>query len=586
MKTRSCVWVLVAALLLSLLGTSGFSVVADEQETSVVPEIHYFSQPVKEDYADCLGIGEAQLAQLKTMIFEAAIGFEAFCDISSFQIPLTSRTNEVLSDIVYKNDPEVFHIQEISFTYRVSGQKEIITQINFVAYKYEKDAYEKRLAACRRAADELLDGIVDSDLTDVQKALLLHDRLAVLCAYDYASCLTGNVPEQRYTIYGALVEQKAVCEGYAQAYKHLIDQVGIENYLCTSLALGHVWNILKIDGTLYHVDVTWDDPVEDITGRVSHRNFLRSSSGMYQTGHNAGDYDTTPRDETYDNAFWQESNTAFQLVDGAVYFIDNNKEMLRKWVGDNIEDVCSVKDTWFAGESGIWPGNYARLGSDASYLYYSLSNGVYQYDPATGKSALVFQPDLSGYEYFSIFGFAIVGNTFCCDVNNSPNFTADTKQEHQICYTYRQAKAVSLAVSKAPAKTVYRLGEALDTTGLHLTVTYDNGTTETVTTGFTASGYDASREGAQTVTVTYGAFTASYEVVVKAAEALPDVGDVDGDNAITSTDARLTLQIYAGKIGGEGMDLSFADVDHDGTITSTDARLILQYYAGKITVFP
>jgi lysophospholipase L1-like esterase len=63
-------------------------------------------------------------------------------------------------------------------------------------------------------------------------------------------------------------------------------------------------------------------------------------------------------------------------------------------------------------------------------------------------------------------------------------------------------------------------------------------------------------------------------------------GDVDEDEEITSTDARLTLQYYAGKITAEDLDLSVADVDGDGAITSTDARLILQKYAGKIEDFP
>ena len=63
-------------------------------------------------------------------------------------------------------------------------------------------------------------------------------------------------------------------------------------------------------------------------------------------------------------------------------------------------------------------------------------------------------------------------------------------------------------------------------------------------------------------------------------------GDVDGDETITSTDARLVLQYYAGKITEEDLNIDLADVDGDGDITSTDARLILQYYAGKIEGFP
>ncbi|MBO5798069.1 MAG: hypothetical protein J6R77_06985, partial [Clostridia bacterium] len=64
------------------------------------------------------------------------------------------------------------------------------------------------------------------------------------------------------------------------------------------------------------------------------------------------------------------------------------------------------------------------------------------------------------------------------------------------------------------------------------------------------------------------------------------LGDVDGDENITSTDARMTLQYYAGKIGEDKLNTAVADVDGDGVVTSTDARLILQYYVGKIEKFP
>ncbi len=62
-------------------------------------------------------------------------------------------------------------------------------------------------------------------------------------------------------------------------------------------------------------------------------------------------------------------------------------------------------------------------------------------------------------------------------------------------------------------------------------------------------------------------------------------GDVNGDDKIDSTDARLILQYYAKKIGEDGLNLAAADVDGSGTIDSTDARLILQYYAKKISEF-
>lgn len=64
-------------------------------------------------------------------------------------------------------------------------------------------------------------------------------------------------------------------------------------------------------------------------------------------------------------------------------------------------------------------------------------------------------------------------------------------------------------------------------------------------------------------------------------------GDVDGSGAITSTDARLVLQLSVGKIGEDNIDVpAAADVDGDNSITSTDARLILQKSVGKIDAFP
>lgn len=58
-------------------------------------------------------------------------------------------------------------------------------------------------------------------------------------------------------------------------------------------------------------------------------------------------------------------------------------------------------------------------------------------------------------------------------------------------------------------------------------------------------------------------------------------GDVDGDSAVTSTDARLALQAAAGKIPLDGDAAKAADMDRDGAVTSTDARMILQKAVGK-----
>ena len=85
----------------------------------------------------------------------------------------------------------------------------------------------------------------------------------------------------------------------------------------------------------------------------------------------------------------------------------------------------------------------------------------------------------------------------------------------------------SITLKTKPTKTTYETtDEQIDGTGLVLTVTYKNGKTEDITYNggsknarqFQFSEVDFSKTGKQTVTVTYGEQTATYEIEVKAGE--------------------------------------------------------------------
>ena len=72
-----------------------------------------------------------------------------------------------------------------------------------------------------------------------------------------------------------------------------------------------------------------------------------------------------------------------------------------------------------------------------------------------------------------------------------------------------------IAIKTNPTKTTYEIGEELDTTGLVITVTKNNGATEDITTGFTVSGFNSSTAAeSQTVTVTYEGKTATFTVKI------------------------------------------------------------------------
>ena len=87
-----------------------------------------------------------------------------------------------------------------------------------------------------------------------------------------------------------------------------------------------------------------------------------------------------------------------------------------------------------------------------------------------------------------------------------------------------EAEIVSLAVT-APEKTEYKKGENLDFTGMKVTANYSDGSVKDIAvTDCEVSGYDKTKTGEQTVTVTYEGKTATFKVTVKEAEK-PDTTD-------------------------------------------------------------
>ena len=97
----------------------------------------------------------------------------------------------------------------------------------------------------------------------------------------------------RASVYGALVENKGVCEAYARVYKYILDKVGITNILVTGTATNsngetedHMWNYVLLNEKWYAVDPTWDDPIIYGGGvaeyDLKHRYFLIGSNELFK----------------------------------------------------------------------------------------------------------------------------------------------------------------------------------------------------------------------------------------------------------------------------------------------------------------
>lgn len=105
--------------------------------------------------------------------------------------------------------------------------------------------------------------------TDFEKAVFLHDYIRDHCKYDWGTLVDfytdfrthlGDYGRRTGNAYGCLIDGKAICGGIAEAYMLLLTRVGVECRVIfgNAYGMGHAWNVVKINGQWYHVDVTWD----------------------------------------------------------------------------------------------------------------------------------------------------------------------------------------------------------------------------------------------------------------------------------------------------------------------------------------
>ena len=135
--------------------------------------------------------------------------------------------------------------------------------------------------------------------SDYEKVLYLHDYIARLVEYQQG--------EDDQTVYGSLVENKAVCAGYSRALQLLLQRIGIRSWYITGTGYNpttgrqepHGWNVVFLNNECYYVDVTWNDRGTDVfhsffmmslenisrTHVVQHPEYIPSSCG-----HNDMDY--------------------------------------------------------------------------------------------------------------------------------------------------------------------------------------------------------------------------------------------------------------------------------------------------------
>lgn len=217
----------------------------------------------------------------------------------------------------------------------------------------------------------VLDAQISEGMSDYEKELALHDYLVTHCKY--SEDISQPAGSDIYRAYGALVNQDAVCNGYAEALQLLFQCAGIKSEFVIGTADGvdHAWNLVEIDGKWYHLDATWDDPLPDQGEETLHPYFNVPDEIMEQN-HTWNREDYPVADSMTEN-FYVKENAYFTNFDDysvSAYDIMVNggnpryEAVIENYV-ENEEDMQFIFEDNFKYNSVNWQtfkaGNYCVL---------------------------------------------------------------------------------------------------------------------------------------------------------------------------------------------------------------------------------
>ena len=163
-------------------------------------------------------------------------------------VPIT--VSEVVNVInaVYHDHPELFWM-ESGYTYKYT-EDNICVHVN-LNFNETANNIEESKAKFEESANAIID-VASALENDYEKEKYVYKVLMDCVEYDENA-------ELHQSPYSALVYGKSVCAGYARAFQYIMLELGVPTYYCTGESQGHAWNIVKLDGGYYNVDVSRGD---------------------------------------------------------------------------------------------------------------------------------------------------------------------------------------------------------------------------------------------------------------------------------------------------------------------------------------
>ena len=239
------------------------------------------------------------------------------------------------------------------------------------------------------AVNYFINDYITPNMSDFEKEIQIIKYLVANVTYDVDELANdSHFINDSYKAYGALVNHRAVCSGYAKAFDLLAKKCGLSSIVVTGEAINsdrqngpHAWNQIFLDGEWYNVDVTFEDPITNIKlekGQLFN-NYINRTDAEFSLNHiRANGHDCTATK-------YGKNLVAYYLNTGIIDF-NANIDALRKLYeqqiaiynanGQDIEMKALIDKLLLLGAKYDNNSNFISNGNDIEMTTYILSHLV------------------------------------------------------------------------------------------------------------------------------------------------------------------------------------------------------------------
>lgn len=217
---------------------------------------------------------------------KAIIGIKGKTDQEGLQQIIGRVISEATEHTGKPDEGDYIMFQYASFKGQARTQIAGVSPVVEIEYDLSYYADAEQEAEVDKKVTEIMEELDLENKMDYEKVCAIRDYICDNVEYE----VPADSNDIGRTAYGALIEGRALCQGYSVSLYRLLLEAGIDNRIIFGEGVApdgttgaHTWNIVELYGKYYYMDITWDDAAR---GRDY---FLVPAGTGFEDEHKAGD---------------------------------------------------------------------------------------------------------------------------------------------------------------------------------------------------------------------------------------------------------------------------------------------------------